>query len=344
MTDPNEPTPRLRILMHPAYGLNQTATLLADALSAHGGVSVVDFAWNRARHHDHDVLHIHWPESVVRSGAGRDRWKDYGRFVAMIVWHRVKRVPMVWTVHNARTHERGGWIERACLELWRRGVDARVHLYRAALGPRVSRKDVVIPRGDYRPLIDATLTSPLPTRPGDGSLLGIGIFRPYKNFDAFARSFAARPGDSFSRLSLVGSSWSAEYDARVRAAAAEDPSIRVDIRHLDDEEFIREILAHDAVVLPYRSLYNSGVALMAIELERPVIVTESPTMRELAAEVGHEWVGFIAPDPDAREWAAMREWVARPRRQPPDLSARDWGSIAEQHEALYRRLLAHRTA
>ncbi len=44
------------------------------------------------------------------------------------------------------------------------------------------------------------------------------------------------------------------------------------------------------MVLPYREMHNSGAALTALSLNRPVLVPDNEVNRELAEEVGPGWV------------------------------------------------------
>ena len=96
-------------------------------------------------------------------------------------------------------------------------------------------------------------------------------------------------------------------------------------------------------MLPYRHLHNSGVALLALSLDRPILVPSTTTTELLREEAGDGWVFTYASDRglDGRALMAALEAVRdRPSRHPaPDLSARDWAPAIEEHLAAYRRAL-----
>jgi beta-1,4-mannosyltransferase len=53
---------------------------------------------------------------------------------------------------------------------------------------------------------------------------------------------------------------------------------------------VQKVTSSEIVVIPYGRVYNSAAALLALALARPIITTDSLTMRELQNEVGPEWV------------------------------------------------------
>ena len=94
----------------------------------------------------------------------------------------------------------------------------------------------------------------------------------------------------------------------------------------------------ELVVLPYRHMHNSGAALTALSLSRPVLVPDNAVNRDLAAEVGPGWVITFEGDLDADDLRRALEEARRPdRADAPDLSRRDWALAAPAHLAAYRR-------
>jgi beta-1,4-mannosyltransferase len=98
--------------------------------------------------------------------------------------------------------------------------------------------------------------------------------------------------------------------------------------------------AADVVVLPYdtRSALNSGALLLALSLDTPVVVADSPINRELRRQVGADWVHLFDGDP--AEALAVAKRVAHARRAGrPDLDAFAWPAIAEATVQAYRDVL-----
>ena len=59
---------------------------------------------------------------------------------------------------------------------------------------------------------------------------------------------------------------------------------------VDDLTMTRLFAAADVVVLPYLDISNSGVAMLALSLQRPVIGPSKGAFPELQAQVGTTWV------------------------------------------------------
>ena len=114
-------------------------------------------------------------------------------------------------------------------------------------------------------------------------LLCIGFIQPHKGFDRALRAFRRVPGDA--RLAVVGSVRSDSpghrgYMDELRYLAASDPRVGVHERMVSDDEFDRWIVASDAVLLPYREIWSSGVLERARVLGRPVIASAVGGLRE----------------------------------------------------------------
>lgn len=88
-----------------------------------------------------------------------------------------------------------------------------------------------------------------------------------------------------------------EYRSFVRDNGI-DARVRFDIGHVDDSMVGYYYRMSDAITLPYSRIYESGVALMAMSLGRPVITSDLPPLREV---VGDDQRGllFEMGNPDA---------------------------------------------
>jgi beta-1,4-mannosyltransferase len=95
-------------------------------------------------------------------------------------------------------------------------------------------------------------------------------------------------------------------------------------------------------VLPYAEMLNSGAALLALSLRRPILVPRNDVNDLLAAEVGEAWVQrFDGPLEAAdllRALAAVR--AAGLASAAPDLTRRSWDGVGESHAAVYAEVLA----
>jgi glycosyltransferase involved in cell wall biosynthesis/multidrug transporter EmrE-like cation transporter len=124
---------------------------------------------------------------------------------------------------------------------------------------------------------------------GDGPVLVCaGFLQPSKGFDAAVDAFAASGAAGHgARLYVVGSvrDRTPENVAHVeglRRLAEATPGVALHLRFLSDAEFDAWIVAADAVVLPYRRTWSSGVLARAQALRTPAIVSAEGGLAEQA--------------------------------------------------------------
>lgn len=117
--------------------------------------------------------------------------------------------------------------------------------------------------------------------------LAIGFIQPHKGFDRAIRAFArlqAGPSSSQAaaatvRLDVVGSVRVDEpaylqHLEELKLLAQRTPGAAVHTGYVSDEAFDRWLVASNAVVLPYRHIWSSGVIERAALYDRPVIMSK----------------------------------------------------------------------
>lgn len=136
-------------------------------------------------------------------------------------------------------------------------------------------------------LIDVEATPPPPLE-GDGDLrlLFFGFVRDYKGLDVALDALVelGRRGRR-PRLTVVGELWDPieQWDERVARRGLTD---QVDLRpHYVPDSQVADLLAdHHAVILPYRSASQSGIAPVALRAGRPVIATRVGGLQEIVTD------------------------------------------------------------
>jgi glycosyltransferase involved in cell wall biosynthesis len=116
----------------------------------------------------------------------------------------------------------------------------------------------------------------------DGPLLvHIGLVRKYKGTDLLIRAFHEL-GRSDALLLIAGEFYDdpGPYMDLVKHGSASD-RIKVESRYLSDREMALFLQAADALVLPYRHVTQSGMAMSALALGTPVLGTNVGGMGEL---------------------------------------------------------------
>jgi beta-1,4-mannosyltransferase len=325
---------------------NPYCDLLYRSLTARG-VTVAPRAelsprWLARHARDVKVLHLHWPEFYYRSG-GRPTPRSVTAFVAALLFARLLRYRIVWTVHNALPHERRA-VDRVLRWLLVRSARLVVHA-EAARGaiPGGRRPAAVVPHGHYIgcypddvPALEARRALGLGAQ--DRVFVCFGQLRGYKDVGALLDAFADLP-DPRLRLVVAGRP-ATDADAQsVLAAAQRDARVRAHLGFVPDPDVQRFLKAADFVVLPYRDVLTSGAALLALSFARPLVVPRRGCLAELEREGC-----AIAYDPDApgalRAALAAAAAVANPgswqQRAAAAARRRAWEPIAEAYARIYR--------
>lgn len=300
-------------------------------------VDVLYFSMRTALFASYDVFHVHWPEYLVRHRRPLTTLAKQACFAVLLARLWLLRVPVVRTLHNARAHEQGGWVERALLRgldrLTRRSI--RINAADDDTGADAGAPVDTILHGHYR---DWYASHDVPP-PVPGRLLCFGLIRPYKGIETLVSAFGALR-DADATLRIVGNPVNPHMRQAMEQACATDARISARLEYVDDDVLAHEIGQACCVVLPYRHMQNSGALLLALSLGRPVLVPRNAVNVSLAAEVGPGWVKLYD---DALDAAALADALRAPPphdMQDPDLSRRDWPALGCQHYATYRAALS----
>lgn len=319
----------LQSVREPTRETNPYVVQLVGALRAEGA-EVRYFTWWRGLFGRYDLLHVHWPEIMIRRSGRAARVAARARFAALLLRLAVTRTPLVRTLHNVGAHERGGWWEAALLRWCERRTAYWILLNPHTPLPRPG-PSAVIPHGHYTDWYGGVPAA----RPVPGRVLAFGLLRPFKGTDALLAAVAAVPDERLT-LRVVGRPVVDEMRVLVEAAAAADPRVTALLGYVEDGTVVAEHAAAQLVVLPYRQLHNSGALLLALSLGRPVLAPAGPSTAELAAEVGPGWVhlfeGELTAEVLTKALAATRDLPG----PPPDLRRRGWPLIGRRHLEVYR--------
>jgi glycosyltransferase involved in cell wall biosynthesis len=329
---------------------NPYNALLYDAVSARGP-EVREYSPRDLVARRPDIVHLHWPELTFLSS--HRGWQSAARlivFEALIAAARRRGTRLVWTVHNDGAHEpRDPRLHRRLERMLARQLDgvftlsdAGAEAFRSRFGTEVPVFHT--PHGHYRAAYPLTADrhaarAELGVESEPTLVLAVGQVRAYKNLPALI-SAARELDDPNLRVAVAGDPDGAGSEAALLAAAGGDPRVLLDLVLLDDARLGAWLRGADIVVLPYRRILNSGAAMLALSAGRPVVVPAVGAMPELAAIVGADWVRLYEGEFTAATLRSALEWLRGvPREAEPDLSALEWGGIADATVAAYLRLL-----
>jgi D-inositol-3-phosphate glycosyltransferase len=169
-------------------------------------------------------------------------------------------------------------------------------------------------------------------------LLFFGYVRKYKGLDVLLEALARLPLDLGLHLLVAGEFYDPEagYHNQIRSLGiAERVTLRSD--YLPNDQVHLYFSAADAVVLPYRSATQSGIAQIAYNFDTPVIATDVGGLREVVLD---DRTGLLVPPGDpsaladaiARFYASGRESLYRKhvREEKPKYSWQNLVSAIEE--------------
>lgn len=304
---------------------HQLASHLGDA-----GVTVHYFSWRTALLGRYDLVHVHWPEILV---SGRTPIRALVRQLLtlfLVARLTATRRPLVRTVHNLELPDGLSPTQRLVL----RAVD-RATTLRIVLTPRTpvpaGAAVVTIVHPHFRDwFTDYQRSEPVP-----GQLGFVGRIRRYKGVESLIGAVAGAGGVT---ARIAGYPSSAELADTVQRLAGESTRVAVEFGFVSDARLVEVVTSSELVVLPYTLMHNSGTAITALSLDRPVLVPHNPVTSDLQAEVGEGWVHTFTGELDADD-ILRALGASRMTRTPPRLDAREWEGAAQAHVAAFRQAL-----
>ncbi|MEB1608587.1 glycosyltransferase [Xanthomonas campestris pv. campestris] len=281
----------------------------------------------------YDVLHLHWPEYLLRHPSAVGTLAKQVCATLLLLKLQLTGTPVVRTLHNLAPHEDRGWRERGLLR-WIDRLTRRWIRINATTPPRPPFTDTIL-HGHYREwFAKMPQGTPVP-----GRLLHFGLIRPYKGLETLLEVMR-QVDDPRLKLRIVGNPATPQMRSLVEAACAQDPRMSALLAYVEEPVLAREVSEAELVVLPYRQMHNSGTLLLALSLARPVLAPWSESNAAIANEVGPGWVFLYEGEFDAALLTGMLDQVrAAPRGPAPDLSQRDWPRIGQLHYSTYLEAL-----
>ena len=343
-------SPRVRVAFSHTFGdANPYTRLLMESLAGIGA-EILPFCGRDLVRRRCDIWHLQWPESVARRTPRRRALDSVVRLFAYLVVARIRRIGIVWTVHNVQEHE----LLRPRLDRFVRSVLARsIHAWislsdtaadeaRDAMPALGGKPCFVIPHGHYRDAYQQ-----VPPREWAREQLGLphdatvvlffGLIRPYKNVPGLIQAFREVALEDW-RLIIAGKSDAAQ-SCDLRRLTEGDSRIRLELRHIDDEDVPTLFSAADLVALPFLRTLNSGSAILGLSFDRPILVPDQGSMRSLHESVGARWVTLYQGGIRGQD---LERSLARrlPDAEAAPLDHLSWPNIGSMTMSAYLRILA----
>ncbi|WP_176776566.1 MULTISPECIES: glycosyltransferase [unclassified Microbacterium] len=298
-------------------------------------------SWSRAVFGRYDVAHVHWPEFYLRDPSRARRIIKRFLFRAFLARIRFTRTPVVRTVHNVKPHDAGDAGEKRLLQALDKLVRKHVVMSNCTPVTNPSTREL-IPHGDFVEVFADVARE----QRVEGRVLLFGRIHPYKGALELIQA-ASEVADAGVEVRIVGSPTKDMRSAIEEALTDYDGTAQVttDLRSVSDEQMVEEITRAEIVALPYQDAGNgnSGVAMVALSLGRPVLVYRSCLMEELASETGAQWVQMMDGELTGGELErALRNVRGLDPSTQPRLIDRDWQSVASAYAGVFRDLTRSR--
>jgi beta-1,4-mannosyltransferase len=345
LPNPAHPEPRLRVLMFPKHGDNPYLRSLVESLEQRG-IRVDDFSFTQALKQRYDVLHIHWPDLHLHARSSLRVLVKHARLALLFAFLRLRNTRIVWTLHNLAPHERHLplgeflfplWFPRLCthiIALTKNGLAAALSKY----PPLRKKTAAVIPHGHYRDAY-ATALSRAKSRDQLGlkhqfTFLFFGNIRPYKNVPLLIEAFRQLPHPDV-QLVIAGQPGHTMQTDELQKLAAADPRIRLTLEFVSEDDVPLYVGASDVVVLPFRSVLNSGSVFLALSFNRAVLAPNLGALPEIKSHVGARWVTLYDGQLTTEHLLRAMDSIRIGEHETVDLSAYDWQSISQATVELY---------
>jgi len=235
---------------------------------------------------DADLLHAQWwslPLACI--------------YFIVCLGFRLRRRPVVFTVHNILQHGRSPAYKIITRILFKMGDHFIVHsasnMGQLAEIYKIPPERITwIPHGPLdlhvkNDLDRDSIRDSMGFDPGDRVILMFGAIRPYKGVDTALEAFAkVRHEVPEARLLIAGRLWEDwdPYERLIRELGIAD-YIKTDLRYIPSEEVCSFFLVSDLVILPYKSFDSqSGIGATAISFRKPMIVTDVGGLPETVAD------------------------------------------------------------
>ena len=326
----------LKICMHPANvpaDDNQFIRLLVDSLVAQD-IKVVNFSWKIAFFSKYDVMHVHWPESLISSSKKIFSLIKYPLTILLILRLRIGNTPLVWTVHNLEPHEKKTRLYYLIHKYFISKNSFKIYMQKSF--PQGVRNSY-IPHGSYIQLFQRSRT--INIREKSCTAVSFGNVRPYKNLENLIKHFPSNLGT----LVVAGKPITSSYGNHLEDCLLRNNAnryVRLNLNQLSEGELLDLTLSAEVAIFSYREIYNSGAVLLALSAPIPAIVTDSSSMRDLQAEVGKHWLQIIPAEFDAldlqKALETLRSFESSRGQRSPLSELRSWNFIATEYLQIYK--------
>ncbi|NUC70863.1 glycosyltransferase family 4 protein [Haloterrigena sp. SYSU A558-1] len=304
----------MRVLMAPFFEGNQYLELLSSSLEQKG-VEVKRSTTARplalplldVLRTDADVFHLHWTHVYFLFGSYERFyriplvkyacWAFSLFFLVQLYLINLFCDRMVWTVHNKCNHERryeemDRWVGQQvfslvdAVQVWDDNTKRELAEYLDVS----TTKMVAIPHGNYHPFYppDEQLSkrkarSSLGLPQNKRIFLYFGMIRPYKQVPKLLNVWSDLDPEG-AHLIVAGKPKHEDLIPLIRSVAADRDDVTENLQYISDDEVQTYFAACDLTVFPYKHIYSSGSAVLAMSMGRPFVAPAQGAIPSLGSD------------------------------------------------------------
>lgn len=291
---------RLRVVAFPLSDKNNRVLDNLYSRLPDNGIDVVDLRSAAAFCKKADFLHIHWPEVFFFKQPGLRPLVKRIWFLSTAGYLMARGSKLVYTVHNIDPHE-------ACSPFWRGFIERQIlgrvsifhHFFTDSIAmlkerlPFIHGVHTVIPHPLYAPLPSSGTRVELRAlhdiRADATLILSVGQIRRYKRIRELIADFKKLERQD-AVLMIAGRCNDADYLREITAEIGGDTRIRLIDRFLSEQEMADLIHMADLLAINNKDLHNSGVAILSLSCERPLVAPDGGAITYLKEVAGPGWI------------------------------------------------------
>ena len=303
-----------------------------------------------------DILHVHWPDRILDD---KRKWRlvwRFNRFLKAVDKLQNQGGKLVWTVHNLHSREvQFPDTASQLLKCFIDKVDGFIflsdisrELFKAKYSMKTRAVYAVIPHPHYRSVYQHLVISEARknlTILGEKFVLGFfGKIRKNKGLETLISCLGDSSVEDI-RLLIAGGRDKRGLSQQLLDYMENTPEALAYIRYIAPEEVGAIIGACNALIFPYIDILNSGSALLALSLNRPVIAPSVGSFPELQAQVGKDWVYLYEQPLDPKKLEKALAWAKNinlNNNNQPDLAFYDPAFISNMTEKFFYKVLGNR--
>jgi len=344
---------KIRVCMFPSHNpINEGVNLIARGVMDTGKVEIKKYNYVKSIFSRADLFHVHWPDLTVDNVHWPWHVIKVILFLCYVLLCKCLRRPIVWTVHNVGSHEYNSTLsERLLWRVFLPCVSWAIHLCPASEGAlsRLTRHlppGSVIPHPHYRSVYPSGMSQSTARQaldlPHDAFVVSsFGFLRPYKGFEDLVAAFSSWSCTK-ARLLIAGKPMFQGIASNLSQLAQSDSRIKLTLRSIENGELQNIICASNVIVLPYRNILNSGVAMVALSLNRPILAPSAGSILEYNERLGSDWILMFNEKIQPRDLQiAYEQFQNRDSSSQADLEWMDPSRTGSAIFQVYQNLLGH---